>query len=155
MKTQTRNHCPRCVKPLLIAPSPGGVVYRCEKCGGLCVGLGYLKQKVEASLIQKIWLKARTDGLAGEKRCPTCPKKMLVVEVPLPNEKFEVDICPTCYHMWFDKSEMEKLPPTKQTASRQVPSLTPTTSDAAPWVTGSNSLDALDIAIEALTCFWS
>lgn len=151
--------CPHCAKELALTKIEGGVVYLCPQCGGLLVGLGLLKRKMDPKLVQSVWMKAQSQGRAGNCVCPTCPHPMKVIEVPIGNSQFDVDVCSNCYHIWFDKAELEKLPANPrsgeaESAPRQPYSGIPL--DITPRSYGSDfdfDTDEVDLALDLLGAF--
>lgn len=150
------SQCPHCAITLEMKKTEGGVVYGCKSCGGFSIGLGILRRKMDEEVISNIWRKA-VGGKDGAK-CPTCPRPMKLVEVALKTGTVEVDICSNCYHVWFDQSELEKLP-RKEKITPIDPGRPPQrpvqTYTSTPDYNGYRwDYDAVDLALDALDLFF-
>lgn len=150
--------CPHCSVALEMKKTEGGVIYACSVCGGFSVGLGLLKRKMDPDVIQKVWRKAAAEGKAGA-ACPTCPRPMSVVTIEVASGSIDIDVCTNCYHVWFDKSELEKLSkgstkPIDPGRPRQKP-LEPYGSVGTQPTYGYSVVGAIDIAVEALDWYFT
>ena len=56
-----------------------------------------------------------------DRKCPCCQKPMVEVPVNPPPDPLVLDACKSCEFVWFDASELEKIPapPRQPTAEEQ------------------------------------
>ena len=102
--------CPECVDEMLILELDGVEIDCCDECRGIWLDEGELE--LLAGVDQKSelpFLKALTDPEAvkakGNRCCPVCGKKMLLVDIPL-DPIVEIDRCPLNHGLWFDQGEL-------------------------------------------------
>ncbi|NTV29999.1 MAG: M48 family metalloprotease [Candidatus Omnitrophica bacterium] len=129
LKQGARPCCPRCQVPLAEETYEGVAVQRCQKC------LGVLVSEMDVLTItgrREMMFSARIVGLANlmleqppafplvpggqafdEKSipCPVCRQSAVRMTRRFVNRKYpvEVDKCPACARVWFDKDELELL----------------------------------------------
>lgn len=102
--------CPRCEVPLKEIRTSGGVLYRCDGCGGRAVTIELLRKRFTPESINPLWLHAmRGDGRVGLP-CPSCRKPMIGVALP-DRVEINVDVCQHCHFIWFDAHEVDTLVP--------------------------------------------
>lgn len=126
---QRQDQCPRCNIPLLPANYEGQPVSFCDKCDGYLVAEKDALQivwKKENAFDQRIYdlakvvyeqghpLKRRLgDQIYAEAgiMCPSCmnPNKRMIRRLVNVKYPVEVDRCPACKRVWFDKDELEIL----------------------------------------------
>ena len=105
--------CPECIDEMLILELDGVEIDCCDECHGIWLDEGELELLVEADKDADLpILKALTDPAAvkekGNKKCPVCDKRMLLVDIPL-DPVVEIDRCPQNHGLWFDKGELEQI----------------------------------------------
>jgi len=105
--------CPECHDEMLILELDGVEIDCCDECRGIWLDEGELELLIEAgSDPDQPILKALTAADAikakGQRKCPVCDKKMLLVYIPL-NPVVEIDRCPCNHGLWFDKGELEQI----------------------------------------------
>jgi Uncharacterized protein conserved in bacteria len=98
--------CPKDNISLELVSNRYGVNYACPKCEGVF----YSKQDVKAfqynyqsNVLTQLFEssgKSKTSNL----NCPHCSKQMNLAML----SRFELDFCPNCYGIWFDKNELAK-----------------------------------------------
>jgi Zn-finger nucleic acid-binding protein len=102
--------CPACGNQLSVARTPFGVVEHCEGCGGRMVGLATLRRdRVTDEFRTALWQAARS-ACPGGRRCPSCSKNMVPVQLPPEMAGLQLDVCKLCECVWFDPSEYQRLP---------------------------------------------
>lgn len=102
--------CPACRSRLAARRGPGWIVYPCPGCGGRSVGLGtLLSLGADPGHLENLWSRARAATHEGDRRCPHCRQPMARVASPGAGGRIDLDICPRCEHVWFDRGEMERL----------------------------------------------
>jgi Zn-finger nucleic acid-binding protein len=102
--------CPSCKTPLEEMKLHPGAVLNCPACKGKCVRIGILKSVSGASYSEKIWNETRKARSAGTKPCPVCTQAMKVIQAPSRGSVLELDSCGDCLMVWFDPSELERIP---------------------------------------------
>jgi|GEM_PF-3542927 len=102
--------CPNCNTKLENVQTKHGVVWSCFSCKGRAIGVGLLQKISDPKLISQIWVKAQAEKRAVGKSCPSCRRPMLVVATGPQLGSVELDICHRCFFIWFDNSELEKVP---------------------------------------------
>jgi Zn-dependent protease with chaperone function/Zn-finger nucleic acid-binding protein len=125
----SKDHCPRCQVPLKEESYEGVNVLRCQTCSGTLVKeldvlhivhtRGQVFDERIAQMGQIIRRQVKPlrqnpfDGIYDEKSivCPACLEvsKRMHRRFVSPQFPIEVDKCPTCARVWFDKDELEVL----------------------------------------------
>jgi len=119
--------CPVCGAALNRTSAAGGLVWICPTCNGRAVNLAVLRRAVNQQQFNRLWQTAWEGALHTDRKCPSCEKPM--VEVPLmpPPDPLVLDACRACQFVWFDASELEKIPaapapaPTPEEEFRRLP----------------------------------
>jgi len=102
--------CPSCNLPLKQVQVRDQNIWTCESCSGRAVTVELLRRMFTPASINPLWLHAmRHEGLSG-RACPQCRRPMLQVHVS-DQAGIDVDVCPHCHFVWFDRGELESLPP--------------------------------------------
>ena len=103
--------CPRCGVPLVETRTKSGHVCRyCEKCNGMSVRLDVLKKNISEESLVEIRKEAAAHSNAGC-LCPNCGNSMTLLKVSNGKKSEEIDVCPKCSAVWYDKDEFERLMP--------------------------------------------
>ncbi|MDD5270216.1 MAG: zinc metalloprotease HtpX [Candidatus Omnitrophica bacterium] len=123
-KATAGRDCPRCKQPLAELLYEGAPVLECGFCAGICAKSSVVSRvlarenysfsqevKDMADSLQKVmWLSPRPNyyKITDPLDCPTCGKKMYrgFFSYGLP---VEIDRCPACDSIWFDRNELEIL----------------------------------------------
>lgn len=90
------------------------------------MNLSVLRRSVNQQHFNRLWQTAWEGTIHTDRKCPACEKPM--VEVPLmpPPDPLVLDACRSCQFVWFDASELEKIPaaapkPTPDDELRKLP----------------------------------
>ena len=103
--------CPRCGGTLTAAWTRSKKPCRtCESCGGATMKLSALRTFVAEESIVAMEAQARLHEQAGCV-CPDCGSSMSILKVEADKRYVEIDICPNCRAVWYDKNEFESLAP--------------------------------------------
>lgn len=60
-------------------------------------------------IIQQVWIQAQKSKKKG-KPCPACCRPMAAVSTGSELGEVELGVCHTCYFIWFDDKELNKVP---------------------------------------------
>ena len=103
--------CPRCGKKLMATRTKSLLHCKaCVSCGGMSMKLPDLRKSFAAESIAAIDELAKKHEQAGCV-CPDCGSSMSLVRVASGKRKIEIDVCPHCKTVWYDKDEFETLVP--------------------------------------------
>lgn len=102
--------CPRCNQPLVKTRTKKGFVFVCRGCRGRSVAFSVVKKLARPEHAKSLWLQAGQHDAARGQRCPICRKAMREVPVPVEGRELSLDVCRSCQFIWFDPSELERLP---------------------------------------------
>ena len=103
--------CPRCGKKLMSSRTKSLLHCKtCFACGGMSVKLPDMRKSFSAESIAAIDELAKKHEQAGCV-CPDCSSSMSLVRVASGKKKIEIDVCPRCKTVWYDKDEFEALVP--------------------------------------------
>ena len=103
--------CPRCGKKLSSSHTKSLVHCKtCQSCGGMSVKLPDMKKAFASESIAAIDELAKAHEQAGCV-CPDCGSSMSIVRVASGKKHVEIDVCPKCKTVWYDKDEFESLAP--------------------------------------------
>lgn len=102
--------CPRCELPLATKNQANGMVWKCKNCSGISVGVGLLQNISRRDDVLAVWAQMQADTSIGEALCPSCLVAMRMIRTSAKLGSIEIDACSTCFLIWFDHSEIEKLP---------------------------------------------
>lgn len=109
----TPDLCSMCQRPLVRTEQHPGVIWCCPECGGRAVGLGLLRKRVPARVVNALWqdaLQARS-SVSRPRPCPLCTQAMREVTAPDMSPPVHLDVCLPCQMIWFDGGEEGALPP--------------------------------------------
>lgn len=103
--------CPRCGGILTAAWTRSKKPCRtCESCGGATMKLSVLRTFFAEESIAAMDTQAQQHEQAGC-ICPDCGASMSILKVATGKRHVEIDICPKCRAVWYDKNEFESLVP--------------------------------------------
>lgn len=103
--------CPRCGKKLMSSRTKSLLHCKtCVACGGMSVKLPDMRKSFATESIAAIDELAKKHEQAGCV-CPDCGSSMSLVRVASGKKKIEIDVCPRCKTVWYDKDEFEALVP--------------------------------------------
>ena len=102
-------NCPGCNEAMEAVVASGVEAHRCPGCEGTWLSLdAFVNAEIEAenrtlidSLLQDANVKS---GRPTQRKCPTCPDTHLAA---IFSQRLEIDRCPTCSGLFFDKGELD------------------------------------------------
>ncbi len=102
--------CPECGKEMLVIEMNDVEADCCPVCSGIWLDEGELEMisgsgKLNSSIVR---LLKNPEGSFGNRACPICSAKMLIVSLPF-DTPIEVDICPKKHGIWFDSGELDTI----------------------------------------------
>ena len=104
--------CPKCQEPLVVFELEGVEIDHCLSCGGTWLDEGELELITELAGVEPGPLSAALRAAQGDKhgnrRCPRCRRKLLLIRVGEP-EPIELDRCKLGHGLWFDRGELRAL----------------------------------------------
>lgn len=104
-------HCPRCGADLQTAWTKSRKTCQtCPSCGGMTGKLSLLKNCVAEESLSAIIETAKQHEQPGCV-CPDCSSQMSLIRVATGKRAVEIDVCPKCHSVWYDKDEFESLAP--------------------------------------------
>lgn len=103
--------CPRCGQKLTSSRTRSLLHCKtCISCGGMSIKLPDMRKSFAAESIAAIDELAKKHEQVGCV-CPDCGSSMSLVRVASGKKKLEIDVCPNCKTVWYDKDEFETLVP--------------------------------------------
>lgn len=102
--------CPTCNTDLDKTTGERGIVWVCPQCFGRAVNVSVLRQLIDRAHFNRVWQTAWEEAVRSERKCPSCQKIMIEVPVNPPPDPLVLDVCKACQFVWFDPSELEKIP---------------------------------------------
>lgn len=105
--------CPNCDSKLSRVDSTIGRFWSCPECNGRVVNLPVLQKAFPKRFISQLWRDARSTSDVGQRSCPACGRRMKVVSLTGAGNPLYLDVCITCYFIWFDPKEFEQVPKTE------------------------------------------
>jgi Zn-finger nucleic acid-binding protein len=102
---ETTYSCPSCASVLVPRNSGKGTVWVCRSCAGCLIGIALLREGVDGKAVGRFWSQARI--MAHSRTCPACRRPFVTALIP---DGPELDACRTCYLVWCDGGELERLP---------------------------------------------
>lgn len=104
--------CPRCGSTLQVAWTKSRQhCLSCQTCGGISGKLSLLKSAVAEESLKEIMVQAAAHEQPGCV-CPDCNSQMSLIRVSSGKRTVEIDVCPKCRTVWYDKDEFGSLAPT-------------------------------------------
>ena len=104
-------YCPSCKIELIKNTNPFGIYWSCPICVGKAISLSVIRQAIPEPLISDFWREVTSEKHPRKKPCPACKNLMSEVPIAINGEVYEyLDICKTCFFVWFDSNELEALP---------------------------------------------
>jgi Zn-finger nucleic acid-binding protein len=140
-----RMQCPIDSSPLIQDSSGIENLHRCDECKGTFIG-GNIFSEIRAFSAMENHKRANGSGSfiqrsdKAELSCPKDGKPMHTVIF----KSVEIDVCPTCYSVWFDNGELEKI--NAQVAMAKRANLSKI-SEEKPWIgngVGGGVVDGLE-----------
>ena len=90
--------------------TPEGALWKCETCAGAAANVAVLRRYLSAEIVKEFWLKATTEGVPSNRKCPSCAQRLKEFTVGEYNRKVRLDLCKGCQLIWFDRNELEMFP---------------------------------------------
>ena len=106
MSTLPAPACPSCRSDLALTADGDFDAWICPQGHGLAFTLSEAYARLADDDIHTIWAAAKT-APHGTHGCPMCEQTMVAV----PCEAITLDVCVTDEVLWFDRGELEVLPP--------------------------------------------
>ena len=104
-------YCPDCKIELTKNTNPFGIYWSCPICNGKAISLSIIRQAIPEPIIGDFWRKVMSGEYHQRRACPACNSLMFEVPITMDGDVLEyLDICKTCYFIWFDPDEFEALP---------------------------------------------
>jgi Zn-finger nucleic acid-binding protein len=118
--------CPACSSALDRTSGPSGIVWVCPNCKGRAVNISLLRRQLNPQHFNRMWQTVLEAELHTDRKCPACEKPMVEVPITPPPDPLVLDACRPCQFVWFDASELEKIPkappkPNPDDAIRKLP----------------------------------
>ncbi len=102
--------CPACHAVLNRAIAADGILWMCPACNGRAVNVALLRRRINREHFNRIWQTIWEGDVRTDRKCPACEKPMIEVPVRPPPDPLVLDACKACQFVWFDASELEKIP---------------------------------------------
>ena len=103
--------CPVCSSALNRTQGSRGIVWVCSQCKGRAVNVSLLRRLVDQQHFNRLWQTTWEGQVRTDRKCPACQNPMIEVPVNPPPDPLILDACKACQFVWFDASELEKIPP--------------------------------------------
>lgn len=98
------------------------VNFRCAKCGGRLMTVAGLRSlSGDRKFVDLLWQIAKYGYSETGQICPVCHHAMRKVTLPLCGTGIELDLCCSCQLVWFDPSELERIPLPSPEKKKELP----------------------------------
>lgn len=108
--------CPDCKEDMLIIEYKNIELDYCNECSGIWLDEGELELLLKPdsdSSVMRVLMEDSRGYRKGNRRCPVCGKRMLLVDIPLNIDgkemNVEIDKCPLNHGLWFDNGELQQI----------------------------------------------
>ncbi len=103
--------CPQCGSKLQRNDISGVITFRCPGgCGQYLTFAALRALHVESDNVNALWRNAKNGNYIAGVHCPSCNLPMRQLKIGTGSISFDLDICPVCTALWFDKGELEQIP---------------------------------------------
>jgi len=102
--------CPTCTIPLKRQFANPGIFYNCPTCAGRAISLDVVRKAIPGEIANQLWIEARMGNHACTRPCPICRKAMPEVPICVNEATVLLDVCTSCFFIWFDPQEFDGLP---------------------------------------------
>ncbi|MBQ7650483.1 MAG: NYN domain-containing protein [Victivallales bacterium] len=103
--------CPRCGAALIASRTKSNQDCKiCPACGGMTAKMSTLKNVFAEESLTELKEQAKSLEHSGCV-CPECSSQMSILRVASGRQHVEIDVCPDCNAIWYDKDEFESLVP--------------------------------------------
>ena len=106
---QTTPKCLNCGAPLSRVNQKQGFYWECDKCMGVLISVGILRDFIDNDHVDWFWGMARKEADKGNRKCPFCRRRMVSAASGPGQGDPDLDICRYCTFVWFDPGEFEKV----------------------------------------------
>ncbi len=107
--------CPICGHKLTETVYDRKLDFHCQHCSGRLMSFARLRGLCgDRKFVNLLWETAQYGYSNPGITCPICKKTMRRVILPVGGAALALDICCSCQMLWFDPSELERLPPPSQ-----------------------------------------
>lgn len=114
--------CPACDCELKQETYQQIINFRCPDCGGRMMTLSGLRSLCgDRNFVNTLWNTAQYGYSEPGPACTSCRKAMRRVTLPLSGRALELDVCCACRQVWFDASELERIPPPRPEPREELP----------------------------------
>lgn len=104
--------CPSCRSELTETQLAHGVFWSCDRCGGRALTIELLRRTFSPEAINSLWLRIMENEGTPGRPCPLCARPLLTISLSgATAESRAIDACKSCHLVWFDRGEVENLPP--------------------------------------------
>ena len=87
-----------------------GIFWMCKNCGGRAITVELLRRTFTSECINPLWRHAISGEGTPDHPCPSCHQPMIDVALS-DTASVDVDVCPHCHFVWFDRGKIETLTP--------------------------------------------
>ena len=113
--------CPDCDTYLVATESQAGWIWYCPACNGRLVGAAVLRRCTAKAAFAEVWQQAQGGQWTAGRLCPSGSHPMRTVRSTAGHGPMQVDVCPACNLIWFDRDEFQALPAPPPVVDRQLP----------------------------------
>jgi len=100
--------CVACGCTLIRKEAPVGTVWECPSCRGALLSRDMLRVQL-AQRGPGLWSRARVARESATRTCPQCTRALRVWRELAGAANVELDACPVCELLWFDRGEQERV----------------------------------------------
>jgi Zn-finger nucleic acid-binding protein len=111
--------CPICAIPLETVRQREGVFYSCRTCDGRAMTVSQIRHVLGDRVASKLLRLLKLSRQHSKRQCPFCQNPMSVVTTLEP--PLELDACPACNTVWFDRPTYESLPELTLETTNSIP----------------------------------
>ena len=108
--------CPDCDEDMLILEYNDIELDYCDECSGIWLDEGELELLLKPdsdSSVMGVLMENSKGHRKGDRECPVCGKRMLLVDIPIVSDGdevfVEIDKCPLNHGLWFDNGELQQI----------------------------------------------
>lgn len=114
--------CPNCCVELEKDFFEKTVTFRCPSCRGRMLTISGLRSLCsDKKFVNLLWSTAQHGYAETGPACGSCMHTMRRVTLPLAGTALEVDLCNKCQFIWFDPTELERIPLPVKDAEEKLP----------------------------------
>ena len=100
--------CPSCAKPLETVRQRDGVFYHCPDCLGRAVSIPQVRRVKGDHFAVRILRLMRLSRAVGERSCPFCNRRFLLISLQDP--LLEIESCISCNIVWLGSDHYAAIP---------------------------------------------